>query len=381
MSGNLVIVESPAKAKTIERYLGPGYGSSPPTATSATCPRSWARTARRRRRTRLRADLRDRRRPPQAGLARSPRRPATADTVYLATDPDREGEAIAWHVAEAAKLRPARTQRVTFHEITEGAIREAFAHPAPDRHGPGRRPAGPADPRPVRRLQLSPLLWRKVRRGLSAGRVQSVAVRLVVDREREIRAFTARRVLDDRGDPPRPGRHAVQRRHSSAIDGDKPADRATRPTAAAHVEALTRPAGRSSQRRGQDAPKRSPAPPFTTSTLQQEASRKLGFSPKRTMSVAQRLYEGIETADGPVGLITYMRTDSVALAGPGHGRGPRRDRRPLRRPVHDAQGPAIQDQDRERAGGPRGDPADLVRARSRTSSRRSCLATRLACTG
>ncbi|HET7701843.1 MAG TPA: type I DNA topoisomerase, partial [Candidatus Limnocylindrales bacterium] len=224
----------------------------------------------------------------------------------------REGEAIAWHVAEAAHVPASKAHRVTFNEITEGAIREAFAHPRDI-------DANLVDAQQTRRIvdrlvgyTLSPLLSRKIRSGLSAGRVQSVAVRLVVEREREITAFTAREywtleALLATADGAEFAAELV-RIDGAALDvGDEE-------TAARHAAALRelRPVVRKTGTRKQS---RSPAPPFTTSTLQQEASRKLGFSPKRTMSVAQRLYEGADTPDGHVGLITYMRTDSTAIAG------------------------------------------------------------------
>ena len=312
MSGNLVIVESPAKAKTIERYLGRDFTVLASYGHVRDLPENPGKNQ-------LGVDVEhdfrpdyeivdDRRR--HVGAIR--KAAGKADLVYLATDLDREGEAIAWHVAEAADIPQAKTRRVTFSEITEPAIREAFAHPrAIDRHLVDAQQAR----RVVDRLvgyTLSPLLWRKVRSGLSAGRVQSVAVRLVVEREREIRAFVAREYWTIEAILAT----ATGETFSAElvrIDGQKPVigDEAT---ATRHREALER----SKPRVRSVAVKRStrsPAPPFTTSTLQQEASRKLGFSPKRTMSVAQRLYEGVETADGQIGLITYMRTDSVALSG------------------------------------------------------------------
>ena len=243
---------------------------------------------------------------------RSRRQPRSADFVYLATDLDREGEAIAWHVAEAAEVPTSKRRRVTFSEITEGAIREAFAHPRDI-------DMNLVDAQQTRRIvdrlvgyTLSPLLSKKVRSGLSAGRVQSVAVRLVVEREREIDAFTAREYWT---------LEAVLATAEGTtfaadvvrIDGAA-LDVADAEAAEKHAAALRdlKPVVTKIGTRKQS---RSPAPPFTTSTLQQEASRKLGFSPKRTMSVAQRLYEGADTPDGHVGLITYMRTDSTAIAG------------------------------------------------------------------
>jgi DNA topoisomerase-1 len=316
MGTNLVIVESPAKAKTIERYLGPGYRVLASFGHVRDLPENPGKDS-------LGVDVdhdflpqyevvADRRR--QLGAIDKAAR--SADTVFLATDLDREGEAIAWHVAEAIDLPPDKARRVTFSEITEPAIRDAFANPRSiDLHLVDAQQAR----RVVDRLvgyTLSPLLWRKVRSGLSAGRVQSVAVRLVVDREREIRAFESKEywTLEARlrtvtgadftadlvridGRKPEIGDEASARGHADAIRGGRPVVRSV----------------------GIRRASRNPAPPFTTSTLQQEASRKLGFSPKRTMSVAQRLYEGVDTGEGQVGLITYMRTDSVALSGQAMG--------------------------------------------------------------
>ena len=260
-----------------------------------------------------------------------------SDQVFLATDLDREGEAIAWHVAEAAHVPPEKTLRVTFNEITESAIKEAFAHPR-------QIDMDLVDAQQTRRIvdrlvgyTLSPLLSRKVRGGLSAGRVQSVAVRLVVEREREINAFTAREywtiqaILETAAGENFPAE--VVRIDGAALDvGDE--ETAERHRAA--IEALHP----SVTKVGTRTQKRSPAPPFTTSTLQQEASRRLSFSPRRTMSIAQRLYEGIETGEVQVGLITYMRTDSTAIAGVAMGQA-REVIGELCR-VHDAQGPRLQ---------------------------------------
>ena len=312
MTKNLVVVESPAKAKTIERYLGPEYHVLASYGHVRDLPENPGRG-------KLGVDVEhdfapeyvvseDRRR--QVDAIRKAAR--SADQVYLATDLDREGEAIAWHVAEAAAVPAEKTRRVTFNEITEGAILEAFRHPrAIDAHL--------VDAQQTRRIvdrlvgyTLSPLLSRKVRGGLSAGRVQSVAVRLVVEREREIRGFTAREywtleaLLETRAGE----RFAAE---LVRVDGAKPAI-ADGASAQAHADALRTLRPRVT-RVAITTRKNNPAPPFTTSTLQQEASRKLGFSPKRTMSVAQRLYEGVDIGEGQVGLITYMRTDSTAIAG------------------------------------------------------------------
>ncbi|MFL5680098.1 MAG: type I DNA topoisomerase [Chloroflexota bacterium] len=312
MTKNLVIVESPAKARTIERYLGDDYRVLASYGHVRDLPENPGKG-------KFGVDVdhdftpeyvinEDRRKQVDA-ITREAKR---ADTVYLATDLDREGEAIAWHVAEAANVPSAKTRRVTFNEITEGAIRDAFAHPrAID--------SNLVDAQQTRRIvdrlvgyTLSPLISRKVRGGLSAGRVQSVAVRLVVEREREINAFQTREYWT---------LEALLATEAGAtfpadvvrIDG-QPVEIGDEETAERHTAALRekRPVVRSISKRAQ---KRSPAPPFTTSTLQQEASRKLSFSPKRTMSIAQRLYEGVDTPGGHVGLITYMRTDSTAIAG------------------------------------------------------------------
>ncbi len=312
MPKNLVIVESPAKARTIERYLGSDYRVLASYGHVRDLPENPGKG-------KFGVDvdndfapeyvISDDRRKQVADIEKASK---GADAVYLATDLDREGEAIAWHVAEAAHVPAEKTRRVTFNEITESAIREAFANPR-------EIDQNLVDAQQTRRIvdrlvgyTLSPLLSRKVRGGLSAGRVQSVAVRLVVEREREITSFVAREywtieaLLESDGGE----RFAAElvRIDGEALEvGDVEA--ATR-----HVEAiaLSHPVV---TKVGVRTQKRSPAPPFTTSTLQQEASRRLSFSPKRTMSVAQHLYEGVETAEGHVGLITYMRTDSTAMAG------------------------------------------------------------------
>jgi DNA topoisomerase-1 len=312
MPKHLVIVESPAKARTIERYLGDDYRVLASYGHVRDLPDNPGKG-------KFGVDVEhgftpeyviseDRRKQVDA-IAKAAK---TADTVYLATDLDREGEAIAWHVAEAAHVPAAKTRRVTFSEITERAIKEAFAHPRGI-------DTNLVDAQQARRIvdrlvgyTLSPLLSRKVRGGLSAGRVQSVAVRLVVEREREIDSFVAREywtlkaMLETMAGEPFEA-------DLVRIDG-APIEVGDGRSAERHANVLRtlRPRVTSI---GTKRQKRSPAPPFTTSTLQQEASRKLSFSPKRTMSVAQHLYEGVDTPDGHVGLITYMRTDSVAIAG------------------------------------------------------------------
>jgi DNA topoisomerase-1 len=309
---NLVIVESPAKARTIERYLGtdfrvlasyghvrdlpenPGKGQLGVDVEHDFAPQYEINPDRKRQ------------------LAEIEKAAKGSERVYLATDLDREGEAIAWHVAEAIHLAPGKASRVTFSEITEPAIKEAFAHPRSINQDL-------VDAQQTRRIvdrlvgyTLSPLLSRKVRSGLSAGRVQSVAVRLVVERERAIRAFQAKEywTIEALLAAPDGTTFAAE---LVRIDGEK-LDIGDEATAGRHVEALRQTQPRVTGVTVKKT-KRGPAPPFTTSTLQQEASRKLGFSPKRTMSVAQRLYEGVDTPDGHIGLITYMRTDSVQMSG------------------------------------------------------------------
>jgi DNA topoisomerase I len=316
VSKNLVIVESPAKARTIERYLGTDYKVLASYGHVRDLPENPGKG-------KFGVDvdhefepeyvINDDRRKQVNEIEKAAR---SADTVFLATDLDREGEAIAWHVTEAAHVPASKTRRVTFSEITERAIKDAFANPRGI-------DTNLVDAQQTRRIvdrlvgyTLSPLLSRKVRGGLSAGRVQSVAVRLVVEREREIDAFVAREywtlralLATEKDEEFEAELVRIEGKQLEVGDGE---------TAERHAEALKglRPRVTSVATKTQ---KRSPAPPFTTSTLQQEASRKLSFSPKRTMSIAQRLYEGVETPDGHVGLITYMRTDSVAIAGEAMG--------------------------------------------------------------
>lgn len=310
----LVIVESPAKARTVGRFLGSGYEV-----------RASVGHVRDLLRSQLSVDIEhdfapkyrvpdDKKEVVKALKAAA----ANAGEIFLATDPDREGEAIAWHLQEAITIPPERARRVVFHEITRNAISEAFSHSrAVDMQL--------VDAQQARRIldrlvgyQVSPLLWDRVRSGLSAGRVQSVALRLVVEREREIAAFVPveywsidadlAQVLT-RGQQPRPSFLARLIR----IRGQE-ADLRNRSDSQAVVQDL---AGATytvaSVKRGER--RRRPNPPFTTSTLQQDAAQKLGMTAARTMRVAQDLYEGIDIGEGgAVGLITYMRTDSVNVA-------------------------------------------------------------------
>jgi DNA topoisomerase-1 len=308
LARNLVVVESPAKAKTIGKYLGKDYAVVASMGHVRDLPKSdfavefnhgvavtYEVTPRGKK---VVSDIRK--------AAKS------AEQVFLATDPDREGEAIAWHIAEAAKLAADAIRRVSFTEITAEAVRRAFAQP---RDIDGDLVDAYQARRVVDRIvgyKLSPVLWRKVRAGLSAGRVQSAALRMIVDREREIQAFEPREYWSLEADLLTESEEAVHARYpvgekQKFVLGDQgsataAAERSRRATWA--VKDVTK-----SER------KRSATPPFTTSTLQQEAARKLGFSSKKTMAVAQQLYEGVDLpGEGAVGLITYMRTDSVALA-------------------------------------------------------------------
>jgi len=308
LARNLVVVESPAKAKTIGKYLGSDYTVVASMGHVRDLPKSdfavefnggvsvtYEVTPRGKK---VVSDIRK--------AAKS------AEQVFLATDPDREGEAIAWHIAEAAKLAADSISRVSFTEITADAVRRAFAQPRQiDAHLVDAQQARRVVDRIVG-YKLSPVLWRKVRAGLSAGRVQSAALKMIVDREREIQAFRPQEYWSLEADLLTETEEGVHARYpvgekQKFVLGDQGAAGAAagRSRGATWVvNDVTR-----SER------KRSATPPFTTSTLQQEAARKLGFSSKKTMALAQQLYEGVELpGEGSVGLITYMRTDSVALA-------------------------------------------------------------------
>ena len=305
---NLVIVESPSKAKTIGKYLGPDYTVKASMGHLRDLPKST-----------MGVDLEGDFTPkyiPVKGKEDLIKELKTAakevDTVYLATDPDREGEAISWHLKELLNLPDSKAYRVTFNEITQKVVRESIANPRDIDYDL-------VDAQQARRIldrivgyQLSPLLWKKVRRGLSAGRVQSVATRLVVDRENEIRAFQPEEYwsldvkLERMG---KPGSFLAR-----YWGEDKKRELNNEAETQAVVDDITGKEFTVTNVKKAEK-KRSSAPPFTTSTLQQEASRKLGFTPKRTMAVAQQLYEGVDVAgEGTLGLITYMRTDSLRLS-------------------------------------------------------------------
>ncbi|MBQ3090544.1 MAG: type I DNA topoisomerase [Oscillospiraceae bacterium] len=307
---DLVIVESPAKAKTIGKYLGPGYQVKASMGHIRDLPKS-----------KISVDIDNGFVPnyqPIKGkedvISDLTRAAKKSGKVYLATDPDREGEAISWHLKELLGIPDDKTYRVTFNEITKKVVNEAIANPrAIDQDL--------VDAQQARRIldriigyQLSPLLWKKIRRGLSAGRVQSVATRLVIDRENEIRSFVPEEywsleVTLDRI-APKLGRFKA---HYHG-EGKKKTELKNAEEVQAILDDIQHtPFIVSSVTRKEK--QRQPAPPFTTSTLQQEASRKLNMTPRRTMSVAQQLYEGVDIeGEGTVGLITYMRTDSLRLS-------------------------------------------------------------------
>jgi DNA topoisomerase-1 len=306
---DLVIVESPAKAKTIEKYLGSGYKVTASMGHLRDLPKS-----------KLGVDIENGFIPdyqPVKGREDTIKALKSAargcGRVYLATDPDREGEAISWHLKELLGLSDERVRRVTFNEITKNVVKDSMAHPR-------EIDQDLVDAQQARRIldrivgyKLSPLLWRKIRRGLSAGRVQSVAARMVTDREDEIRAFTAEEywLLDvDLSLVGKDGRFWAR---FYGTEKGKAELRGKDEVEAVVGAVKTAPFVIGAVKRTDK--KRSPPPPFITSTLQQEASRKLGMTPRRTMSIAQQLYEGVEIAgEGAVGLITYMRTDSLRLS-------------------------------------------------------------------
>ena len=306
----LVIVESPAKAKTITKYLGPGYEVKASMGHVRDLPKS-----------KMGVDL-------ESGDFTPNYQPIPgkeevieelkdaadhSQKVYLATDPDREGEAISWHLKELLDLPDGKASRVTFNEITKKVVTESIA-------APREIDQNLVDAQQARRIldrivgyELSPLLWKKIRRGLSAGRVQSVATRLVAEREEEIRAFVPQEywtleVTLDRV-APNQGSFKTQfygREKKMELKSQEDVDQ---------VLAAIRTAPFSVSKIKRQDKNRAPAPPFITSTLQQEASRKLNMTPRRTMSIAQQLYEGVDIeGEGTVGLITYMRTDSLRLS-------------------------------------------------------------------
>ncbi|MGI6012927.1 MAG: type I DNA topoisomerase [Oscillospiraceae bacterium] len=306
---DLVIVESPTKARTIEKYLGSNYKVVASMGHLRDLPKST-----------MGVDIEGGFVPqyiPVKGrediISELKKRAKSAQTVYLATDPDREGEAISWHLKELLNLSDEKAKRVTFNEITKKVVQESIQNPRDI-------DADLVDAQQARRIldrivgyKLSPLLWRKVKKGLSAGRVQSVATRMVVDREEEIKAFVPEEYWHLDVDLLRIEQEGQFTARFYGMAGKKMElhneDEVN--TVVAAIE--NSPFKIANVKRGKK--QRSPSPPFITSTLQQEASRRLGMTPRRTMSVAQQLYEGIDIeGEGTIGLITYMRTDSLRIS-------------------------------------------------------------------
>ena len=315
MARDLVIVESPAKARTVQRYLGDKFVAKASMGHVRDLPKkemgveiddgSFAPTYKT---AKGKAKI----------IAEISKEAKQADIVYLATDPDREGEAISWHLMEAAKIPDNKAKRVVFHEITEAAITEAFDHPRDlDMSLINAQQARRVLDRIVG-YKLSPLLWSKVRRGLSAGRVQSVALRLVVDREVEVDAFKPEefwRIDVTLSKRPQSPPDTVFKARLHAVGGVKGRIRIPDQTASAEMVSDIRGATYTVTNVSTRENRNRPTPPFITSTLQQEAARKLRFSARQTMAVAQQLYEGMSIGDeGSVGLVTYMRTDSTNVA-------------------------------------------------------------------
>ncbi|MCO5219103.1 MAG: type I DNA topoisomerase [Thermomicrobiales bacterium] len=312
--GKLVIVESPAKAKTIGRYLGRGYTVKASMGHVRDLPKSTMGVN-------VDADFEPKYLIPRdkSKLVKELKSSVQAHKeIYLATDPDREGEAIAWHLVAATEAENKPVHRVVFHEITPSAVTAAMEHPR-------EIDMDLVDAQQARRIldrivgySVSPLLWKKVKRGLSAGRVQSAAMRIVVEREREIEAFQPveywsldadlTKLTDGKStkrDQFRASINRIRGRKAELATGEEANDIVAQLDGAKwQVETVQRRQTR-----------RKPQPPFTTSTLQQEASRKLGYSVRRTMQLAQELYEGVDLgAEGTQGLITYMRTDSTNIS-------------------------------------------------------------------
>ena len=307
---SLVIVESPAKAKTIGKYLGKDYEV-----------KACMGHLRDLQKSKLSVDVDNDFEPvykpikgKEAIISDLKKSAKAADTVYLATDPDREGEAISWHLKSLLDLPDKKTKRVTFNEITKNVVRQSIENPRDIDQNL-------VDAQQARRIldrlvgyQLSPLLWKKIKRGLSAGRVQSVATRMVDDREREIENFKPEEYWTL--DANLTGNDVKKLPFSARYHGKN--GKKAELKSAAEVEAVveeTKNAVFTVKSVKRTDKNRSPSPPFTTSTMQQEASRKLNMTPRRTMAIAQQLYEGVDiTGEGTVGLITYMRTDSLRIS-------------------------------------------------------------------
>lgn len=306
---HLVILESPSKAKTVKKYLGDGYDVVASTGHVIDLPKS-----------KLGVDIENDFAPQYVNMKDKSeiikdlkKRAKSSDIIYLATDPDREGEAIAWHLSHLLNIDENAPVRVTFTEITKTGIQNGMSNPR-------KLDTSIVNAQQTRRIldrivgyKLSPFLWKKVRRGLSAGRVQSVAVRLIVDRENEIRAFESQEYWTIDAKLTASSSKKAFSAKLAEVDGKKAeiADKAAADAILTKLQGAEYIVSnlKKSQR------KKQPAPPFTTSTLQQEASRRLSFQARRTMKAAQELYEGVEVPGmGAVGLITYMRTDSLRIS-------------------------------------------------------------------
>ncbi len=306
---NLVILESPSKAKTVKKYLGAGYDVIASTGHIIDLPKSKLGVDVENDFTPQYVNMKD-----KSDVIKELKKHAkSSETIYLATDPDREGEAIAWHLSHLLNISENAPVRVTFNEITKSGVQYGMSHPRTIN-------TNVVDAQQARRVldrivgyKLSPFLWKKVRRGLSAGRVQSVAVRIIVDRENEIRSFKTQEYWSIDAKLLAASSKKAFAAKLTEVDGQK-ADIADKAQADDILKRLENAeyvvsALKRSQR------KKQPAPPFTTSTLQQEASRRLSFQARRTMKAAQELYEGVDVEGvGAVGLITYMRTDSLRIS-------------------------------------------------------------------
>ena len=306
---NLVIVESPAKAKTIQKYLGKDYDVVASMGHIRDLPKS-----------RLGVDVEHNFEPHYIAIKGKEEiirnlkaKAKKSDHIYLATDPDREGEAISWHLAHLLKIPTDDENRVTFNEITKSGVQSGMEHPR-------KIDQDLVDAQQARRIldrivgyKISPFLWKKIKSGLSAGRVQSVAVRLIVDREEEIRAFKPEEYWSIDAKLSAKGSRKVFGAKLHSKDGEKIEIKNEEQANAILADLEGAPFVVGSVKKG--VRKKTPAPPFITSTLQQEASRRLGFQARRTMKAAQELYEGVDVEGmGPTGLITYMRTDSLRLS-------------------------------------------------------------------
>jgi DNA topoisomerase-1 len=306
---DLVIVESPAKAKTIQKYLGPGYEVIASMGHVRDLPKSKMGVDKEHDFAPQYTDMKGK----EDVIKELKKKAKKCDKVYLATDPDREGEAISWHIAQMLKLDLSENNRVAFNEITKTGVKNGM-------NDPHKIDIDLVNAQQARRIldrlvgyELSPFLWKKVKRGLSAGRVQSVAVRLIVDRENEIRQFVPKEYWSIDAKFTVPSSRKVFDAALALVDGKKLEipNQAEADGLLKRLENAEYTVANVKKR----VTKKQPSPPFITSTLQQEASKKLSFTAKRTMKAAQELYEGVDVEGvGAVGLITYMRTDSLRIS-------------------------------------------------------------------